>query len=146
MKYIYCYFFTTSFNKFFCIQYLPTTPTYPLQPTHFQMPLFIACPHCNKNGIDTLTKKECPVCGVKARKQFGIPSMINQHGWTTQESVNSYYNRIASPEIESEVDRHMSIFRANNPCASNSQLKARSRILTQIIKQQVLAKYPIKSI
>jgi hypothetical protein len=109
------------------------------------MTSFIACPLCKKSGFDVLSGKECELCGTRARIRHHIPSMIGEFGWTTQEAVNTYYNRIAVKEIETEVSRHLGIFQQNNPDASKSQLKARSNILTQIVSRQVLAKYPIKS-
>ena len=111
------------------------------------MPQFIACPICKKNGIINIAGRtvECPCCGSVARCTWHIPDMISQTGWTTAEAVNAYYNKRIQEYVEAELPRHLDIFKANNPIASNSQIKERSKILAQILHRQAASKYPLLS-
>lgn len=109
------------------------------------MPNCIPCPICNKTGfLKSFNGKtiECSACGASARRAFRVPDFIRESGWTTQEAINAYLLRLISQDVEKELERHIAIYKQNNPHASNQQLKERSSILESILFREASRKHP----
>ena len=88
------------------------------------MPLCVACPLCNKDGLrinkgEKLTK--CPVC--KNSHQFGVPPEISRLGFTTKERYNAYQRKMAIDSCKTIIERACETFKDNNPNFTNQKLK-----------------------
>ena len=88
--------------------------------------------------------RKCPICGDSARKTFGVPSIIKQTGWTTQEAVDAYFRRLVKPEADSRVEIQLKKRIEENPDMSKRQLKMLEKKLTDsAISALLLTKYHI---